>query len=633
MVVTKLTVGMVALVVFLLGGVASAQQKGIDIRDVEMKDFPTVSLTVSVPDPEGLDVDEIVVEEGGQPVSDWEFRSLTESSGSVAIVLAIDTSGSMQGTPLAAAQAAARQFIRSTPEEIKIGIVTFSDGASVALDITSDRQRALDVVDGLVAIGETAMYDAVVASVDLFAKNQQRNVVLLSDGGDTTSSSGLQAAIKASKDAEAAIYSVGLDTGEADVAALKSLSSKTEGRYSPAGTADLTAVYEGLATALSEQFVVAYESASEGGKELALSVTTPQGSDTVLVLAPKIKVASPAADPNPVEESDPLLQGTAGLIVVLALIFCSAAVLGLMLLGGRERNVRQRKLQRELANTTRGASPSEDGEEWTLVDWIPDSIVHAAEKVAARKGRAQKIELKLERAGWPIKPAEFLVLTGMASVAGFLLGLATMRNVIFALITAVVGGFAFQWFLSLKINRRLKKLQNQLPDILSILASSLRAGHSFLQALDTVAQEMDGAGGDEFARVVTEIRLGRAVDEALNDMAERVDSEDFKWAILAVNVQRNVGGNLAEVLDTVADTIRERETIRRQVDVLSAEGRLSIMILGSLPFLVAFYISVVNREYISLLFTTRIGIVMVVGASALLALGLLWMKKVVKIDV
>jgi tight adherence protein B len=133
--------------------------------------------------------------------------------------------------------------------------------------------------------------------------------------------------------------------------------------------------------------------------------------------------------------------------------------------------------------------------------------------------------------------------------------------------------------------------------------------------------------------VVSEVRLGLPIDDAMNALAERIGSEDFKWALLAVNIQREVGGNLAEVLDTVAETIRDRDGIRRQIDVLTAEGRLSVAILTGLPIGVAFYMSWVNPEYIGLLFNTGIGMIMTTVASCMLALGVFWMRKVVKIDV
>ena len=131
------------------------------------------------------------------------------------------------------------------------------------------------------------------------------------------------------------------------------------------------------------------------------------------------------------------------------------------------------------------------------------------------------------------------------------------------------------------LKKRAEKLREQLPDVLTIMASSLRAGHSFLQSLDTVAKEIAHPAAAEFQRVVAEVRLGRPVEDALESLAERVGSPDFMWAVLAVNIQREVGGNLAEILDTVADTLRERAMLRRQIKVLTAEGRLSAWVLGS----------------------------------------------------
>jgi tight adherence protein B len=165
------------------------------------------------------------------------------------------------------------------------------------------------------------------------------------------------------------------------------------------------------------------------------------------------------------------------------------------------------------------------------------------------------------------------------------------------------------------------------------MASSLRAGHSFLQAIDTVSKEIQEPAASEFVRVVAEIRLGRPVEEALEAMADRVGSPDFRWAVLAVNIQREVGGNLAEILDTVADTLRERATMRRQVKVLTAEGRLSAYVLVALPFAIALYMTAVNPDYIGLLVTTTLGLFMLGTAAVLIIIGVFWMRKIVNIDV
>ncbi len=203
----------------------------------------------------------------------------------------------------------------------------------------------------------------------------------------------------------------------------------------------------------------------------------------------------------------------------------------------------------------------------------------------------------------------------------------------FALIFAVAGGVVPWAYLGFKLNQRVSDLHSQLPDVMTILASSMRAGHSFLQALDTVAKEVGDPTAPEFSRVVAEVRLGRPVEEAMNALAERVGTDEFKWAIMAVNVQREVGGNLAEILDTVAETVRERDTVRRQVKVLSAEGRLSVKILVALPFLMTLYIAKVNPGYIRLLWTTRPGLLMLGMAVVLMSIGIFWSRKVVKIDV
>jgi tight adherence protein B len=127
--------------------------------------------------------------------------------------------------------------------------------------------------------------------------------------------------------------------------------------------------------------------------------------------------------------------------------------------------------------------------------------------------------------------------------------------------------------------------------------------------------------------------LGRSAEDALGALSERVGSADFKWAVLAVNIQREVGGNLAEILDNVADTLRERATMRRQVRVLTSEGRLSGWVLGLMPFAIGLYMFATNREYIMLLFTTKVGLMMLAGAGVMLLAGILWMRKIVDIDV
>ncbi|MGH2756195.1 MAG: type II secretion system F family protein [Actinomycetota bacterium] len=269
----------------------------------------------------------------------------------------------------------------------------------------------------------------------------------------------------------------------------------------------------------------------------------------------------------------------------------------------------------------------------SVMGWIPNPLVQAAERMAHGAGFTEKLELKLERAGAPIRVGEFMVARALAGLGGTVIAMTLLPNLLFSLFIAGVATFIPSIALTIMVHRRTDKLHGQLADVLMILASSLRAGHSFMQALDMVAKEIGEPAAHEFGRVVAETRLGRPVNEAMDALADRIGSEDFKWALLAVNIQREVGGNLAEILDTVSDTMRERDTIRRQIDVLTAEGRLSITILTGLPIAVALYMAKVNPSYIGLLFSTKLGVLMTFTACSLLAVGVVWMKKVVKIDV
>jgi tight adherence protein B len=328
-----------------------------------------------------------------------------------------------------------------------------------------------------------------------------------------------------------------------------------------------------------------------------------------------------------------LLAGDAGLFLVMALVFAALAALFWMLLGtgARFREERAMAARMGLARGAPGhALPDRpDGS----VGWIPATVSQAGGRVAEVGGFSSTLEQRLEQAGFPLKGGEFVVVTVLAAFGGGLLTMMLSQPLPIVLVMAVVAGGVPFAMLKLALKRREAKLRGQLPDVLTVMASSLRAGHSFLQALDTVAKEIDEPAATEFNRVVAEIRLGRPAEDALGSMADRIGSEDFKWAVLAINIQREVGGNLAEILDTVADTIRERDKIRRDVQTLTTEGRLSAYVLIAMPFVIALYMTLVNPEYIGLLFTTGIGIALTIVASCLMIAGIFWMRKIIDIDV
>ena len=260
--------------------------------------------------------------------------------------------------------------------------------------------------------------------------------------------------------------------------------------------------------------------------------------------------------------------------------------------------------------------------------------VEATARIARQGGgveRLERLERRLDQADLRLRAQEalffYLVAVLLVSVVvlvggGPLLGAA----VVFSALAPLA-------LLSQLADRRLRSFTRQLPDTLQLLSSSLRAGYSMQQGLETVAQEVEDPMGRELRRVVLEARLGRSLEESLEDTARRMASPDFDWVVMAIRIQREIGGNLAELLTTVSETMIARERLRREVSALTAEGKLSAIVVGALPILVGIAIFVLNPSYIRILFTNTIGKGMILGAVLLALAGFAWMKKVIEIDV
>ena len=223
-----------------------------------------------------------------------------------------------------------------------------------------------------------------------------------------------------------------------------------------------------------------------------------------------------------------------------------------------------------------------------------------------------------------------VVIATAASLATLLLG-ALLTNPLVGLGLAGVTAAFFPVVVRFRGERRRAAFAEQLPDTLQLLAGSLRAGYGILQAADAVATEAPSPTAEEFKRLLVETRLGRPLHASLRAMADRLGNEDFQWFVEAVEIHREVGGNLAEILDTVGRTVRDRNRLRRQVKALSAEGRISAVILTILPFAVGVVISIVNPGYSHELFSSALGVGLVLGAAALMVIGTIWLRRTVRI--
>ncbi len=263
---------------------------------------------------------------------------------------------------------------------------------------------------------------------------------------------------------------------------------------------------------------------------------------------------------------------------------------------------------------------------------LVEGTVGLANRVLAQFDSKGSLTQSLERARIPLHPGEYLVVTGCAAVViGVMLRLVTGSNVL-GVIGLVAAPAIAAYFPKFRLRRRRKAFEAQLPGALSLIASSLAAGHTFLRAIQMMCEEAEAPLSEEFARVVYETRLGDPVVDALERMAIRLEIRDLHWVVQAIRIQQTVGGKLADLLHTLADFIRAREEVRREIDVLTAEGRISAWVLGALPIGLLFAIQIINPGYAQPLLQGK-GLFVLAGTGLSIFMGVFVILRMVKIEV
>lgn len=610
-----------------------AEQMQVRIREAALDPDGRVRMIVSVAGTrEGQVLDErsFKVTEENEVVEFFSVESLLESKVQpVAVALVMDVSGSTKGRPLADAKSAATALLGSLPSGIQTSLIAFGTSASIVVDFTGDRNLLVQSVQGLVADGDTALYDGVALAASSLEKIQgQRNMIVFSDGADTHSLNTLDGAIEAAKAAKIQIASIALVSSEFDPAPLERLSAETGGSSIQANkSGELGAAFDQASREIRSQYVLTYTGQRSAPKELDLKVTLAvngsEASDSIVALNPRI--AAP--------QSEPALQAATGPITSKVFMYlgvlASFGALLLLFLILFQRTGDNRALRALRAET--GSKPQNKKE--MELSALTQRAVDMVEQLPKPKGYEDRLHAKIERAGWALRAGEFLTLQAASAVVGAVFGFGLFSHWFLGILLTILGATLPRVILAQRIQKRANAFLAQLPETLQLLSASLQAGYGLLQAVDTVVKESEPPTSTEFARVLTEARLGMSLEDALDGMADRLGSEDFRWVVLAINIQRQVGGNLAIVLQTVADTLREREQLRRQVKTLSAEGRLSALILTVLPFLLVVYLRAVNPTYLELLTGTGIGKFMLFGVLMFMTIGILWMKKIIRIKV
>lgn len=642
---------LLALVLGAFPALAQTSQSELEIVDINAARYADGGFVTMVLELRNLtespDPSQVQVTANGEPVSELEVVNLRDSSVQTGVVLTIDSSGSMQGAPLEAAKAAAKSFVSEMRPGDRIALVAFADEVLVLSGFTNDVVELNARIDAIEASGETAFNDGVIQSVQLFeaasARDLLANVIVLTDGDDTVSQATIEEAVATVQQSEVRVFGVALESPDFNPQPVEQVATAGQGLFLSTPDPELlSSLYDQISREIGNtlvarfvspistpgdvEFAVSYQGLSASNvfavSGFATTTTTTVGPTTTTTLAP--------IEGYFIESGSPLQLGT--LIMISAAGIGLTLFLFLIILFGRDEEDDPGRFAKRLQAYGRRGGASE--EKKPLLQRIPllSRFTEAAEEEVRRRGLLSGINSTLEQANIPMTAGEaILAMVGLATVGGVFA--AIFNGLIVGLVT--FGGLLLVFLFAIRFagGREKKKFEAQLPDTLTLMSTSLRAGYSLLQATEAVASEAPNPTAREFGRAISEARLGVAVTDSLRGMVHRTQSEDFEWAVMAIDIQREVGGNLAEVLQTVGDTMRARNRLKGEIRALTAEGRISAFVLGSLPFALFGFLWMSNRDYLLPLLESTFGLIAIGVGLILMAGGVFWLKKIVDIEI
>lgn len=558
-----------------------------------------------------------------------------------AAILVLDASGSMAGARLKAAKAAAQDFVDTLPADVRIGLISFNDSVQVLEDPTTDKAAVLDMVRAVKATGDTTLYDGIAQGLQAAVNLDRPRIVVLSDGADTSSATSLSEVRTLVEDAGVPVDIVGIQPGTDQAAILRQFTGASDGQLLTVGgagelgsafveatksfgvqvglrgaiPADLDASGQQITATVSVDGRVSEQSTQLPDVDSLHATATASGSAAV-------RTQSNVVTPSWWRSLWPI---AAGLVVAGSVLLIAYAVRRQRARAAALARVRQVFSYRTGARYAMGGEDDSDVEVGLL--GALDALISRFSWYDGMRSAIIASELAFSPAAW------LLVRVGVTTI------LVVLLSIVFgSVVLGVVLGLGLGWFgtwawLKSRARSRQRHFADELPDFLLLIASSLRAGLSFTHALESSAADGKGEVSVQLRRVVREVQVGADMNDALMDCADRMDNDDLRWVVTALSIQREVGGSLSEILETAAQTIKARYQLLREVRTLSAEGRLSAYILIGLPVAVFLVLLAVRREYISMMWTDPVGILMLVVLGVLMTVGVVWMRSVVRIKV
>ena len=599
---------------------SAAASSNLEIAPVTRLPFPERGYVVRLSEAADLDAGIVEVRENGLRVTGVRVDPLASSGLRFGVVLALDSSESMSGAPAAAAIEAGRSFVSHRAPAEEVGIVAFNGDISVLRSPTRDGRALRQALASPLRLAYgTRINDALRRSLTLLreARLSTGSIVLLSDGADVGSVHSLEPVLAAAKRQRVRIFTVGLRSRAFDASALRAIAKRTGGSYVEAGSAaELTSIYEGLGDQLAGEYLIRYRSAARPMSQVDVDVQIEgAGSVTTAYVAPTPSLLRPY---HRSLLSRFLLSGSSLLLISLlfGLLVCSL----LLVLAWRPKSTLVDRVQ-----TFATGSPGVRSE------GVATGVMRAATQNRYTSSWWAQLERDLALARMTVTPRQVVAMslggTFVIALVAFMFSAPLLA--LFGLTTPLVARTI--------VRRKLKAVRaefaEQFPGSLQVLASALRAGHSFNGALGVVVDNASEPARSELARVMQDDQLGVLPEDAIRRLARRMANRDIEQVALLAELQRTSGGNSAEILDTVVGTIRERAEIRRLVRTLTAQGRMARWILTALPIFLTAFLWLVHPDVMAQFFTSGGGQVALAVAALMVAAGSLVIQRIVDIDV
>ena len=615
-----------ALAVALFAGPAAAET--LELAPAGKPRFPKRAFALTLPSEKSLQAGQVTVLENGREVPKVSVLA-GAATDQLGVVLVIDASNSMRGEAIAGATDAARTLADHRNPNQPLGIVTFNDSATALLEpTTKDTEIGVALTDPPALARGTHIYDAVDAAIGMLEDEgiAGGSVVVLSDGSDTGSRKSADEVAAAVREAGVRLYTVGLRSPAFRPGPLEDLAAAGGGSYSEASSpAELRQIYDTLGEQLASQYLIRYRSSAgpEQRVDVAVKVAGVPGIATADYMTPALAAGALPPYERPVEET---FWRSTGAVVAVSLMVGGLLALALILL------LRPRSRTRSLLDRIEPYAPDTETQGRLSLSAMADRILLSTERSLERTSWWPSVKEGIEIARVPLTPVQVVALTAIGTVVA-----AWVLVVVTGSPLAALGGLLTPLVVYSVIRHQLRRERNkfdeQLPDHLQVIASAMRAGHSFVGALSVADEDAPEPVRREFDRAIADEQLGTPIEDALDAVGDRMKSEDMVHVALVAKLQRETGANSAEVLERVAFTLRERQELRRHIRVLTAQQRMARWILTALPIALIFAISAINPEYMEPLWEEPFGRMLLAIGIAGIILGSYILKRLVDIKV